>query len=279
MQVLSYGGGTNSAAILAGLLERGERPDLIVFADTGSEWPHTYAHIKEVSEWCAKVGFPGITVIKGGQPQMIKDGSLGAECLRLGVLPSKAYGMGGCSLKWKVEPQRKFLRTLVDDQGIKPADIVQLIGFDADEPERYERAVQLADRNPFAQRFPLIEWEWGRAECVEAIERAGLSQPGKSSCYFCPSSKKHEILELRRRHPVLFGQAIEMERRALAGEGQAPAARMKGLGRGFSWREFVEGADAVKSGVYLSLDDFKLGQTALFSDAGTPEVDCGCYSG
>ena len=35
--IVSYGGGTNSTAMLVGLWERGERPDAIVFADTGGE--------------------------------------------------------------------------------------------------------------------------------------------------------------------------------------------------------------------------------------------------
>ena len=37
---------------------------------------------------------------------------------------------------------------------------------------------------------------WGRDDCVAAIARVGLPQPGKSACFFCPSSKKHEIITL-----------------------------------------------------------------------------------
>ena len=73
--IVSYGGGTNSAAMLVGLLEREERPDAIVFCDTGSEKPNTYAHILEVSEWCATVGFPAIQTIRGSQPRQITDAS------------------------------------------------------------------------------------------------------------------------------------------------------------------------------------------------------------
>ena len=45
--VVSYGSGTNSTAMLVGLHERGEKPDLILFADTGGERPDTYRH-KEI---------------------------------------------------------------------------------------------------------------------------------------------------------------------------------------------------------------------------------------
>ena len=258
LTVVSYGGGTNSAAMLVGLLERGERPDCIVFCDTGSEKPNTYAHILEVSEWCATVGFPTIQTIRGSQPRQIEDGSLERECLRLGAMPSKAMGFGACSQKWKVDPFQKWVKAQAF-----PAKPTRLVGFDADEPQRMERAQGYEDKL-CERRYPLIEWDWGRDECVAAIARAGLSQPGKSACFFCPSSKKHEILTLRDEYPELLARALEIERRALAGEGQAPAFRGKGLGRHFAWADVVKMADA---------------QLCMFSDAGVPEMDCGCYDG
>jgi hypothetical protein len=35
MNIVSYGGGTNSTAMLIGLWQRGVKADLILFADTG----------------------------------------------------------------------------------------------------------------------------------------------------------------------------------------------------------------------------------------------------
>jgi hypothetical protein len=264
MQIVSYGAGTNSTAILVGLWEHEERPDAIIFADTGGEKPHTYTHILVVNEWCKKIGFPQIVTVKGSQPQQLADGSLQNECIRLGVLPSKAYGFGSCSMKWKIDPQRKFDKEFALINGIELSDITRLIGFDADEPSRMERAIENAHRTPSKQRFPLIEWGWGREECVEAIARAGLPQPGKSACFFCPSSKKQEIFALGKEYPDLLAIAIEMERKALAGEGNAPALRANGLGRSFSWATLIANEKA---------------QGKLFSDAGAPEVDCGCYDG
>jgi hypothetical protein len=261
--VMSYGGGTNSTAMLIGLHERGERPDYCTFADTGSEQEYTYRHMAAVNAWCESVGFPTITVVKPTQPMMVSDGSLFNECVRLGRLPSKAYGNGSCSLKWKVEPQNRWNRRLAETLGVELSQIVRLVGYDADELPRYERAKALADKQPTRLRFPLIEWDWGRDECVDAIARAGLPQPGKSSCVMCPSMKKHEILTLRKNYPETFASVLEMERRAMAGEGQAPQSR-SGLGRTFSWQEFIAKSDA---------------ELCLFSDAGTPEMDCGCYDG
>jgi len=205
-----------------------------------------------------------VVTVKGSQPQQLIDGSLQAECLRLGVLPSKAYGFGSCSMKWKIDPQRKFDKEFAAANELEISDLTRLLGFDADEPNRMERALANAHRTPTKQRFPLIEWDWGRDECVEAIARAGLMQPGKSACFFCPSSKKPEILLLRRDNPELLNVALEMERKALAGDGNAPASRAAGLGRSFSWADLIRNDES---------------QCKLFNDAGAPEVDCGCYDG
>ena len=269
LHFVSYGGGTNSTAMLIGMMERGFRPDAITFADTGGEKPHTYDHLARVNEWCKKVGFPEITIVKGSQPAQLRRGSLEAECLELGTMPSKTFGFGNCSQKWKIDPQNKFDRDIAALLGVSLADIIRYVGFDADEPSRAERALKLyrervaAGKPVTENQFPLVEWDWGRDECVEAIERAGLPQPGKSSCWFCPSSKKAEVFWLRDHHPDLLQRAITMEQRALNGEGNAPIpTAVKGLGRHWSWKDLVEG-----------------GPTCKVSDAGTPEIDCGCFDG
>lgn len=265
IQIVSFGGGTNSTGMLVGMYERGERPDAIWFADTGGEKPHTYQHIKDVSDWCESVGFPRIETLSGPTvwgPQMVRDGSLEAECLRLGTLPSKAFGFSQCSVKWKLEPANKRLKMYLNEHGLTQDDVIRCVGFDAGEPQRYERAVGLLERNPkmVRQRFPLIEWDWDRDDCIAAIQRAGLKQPGKSSCFFCPSSKKAELREMQIFYPDLLNRALEMERRAMAGEGQATAAKC-GLGRSFVWGDFINA---------------ELDQLEMFSDAGVPEIDCGC---
>jgi 3'-phosphoadenosine 5'-phosphosulfate sulfotransferase (PAPS reductase)/FAD synthetase len=80
--VASFGGGTNSTAMLIGMADRGEPVDLILFADTGGEKPHTYAHRDEFSEWLAANGMPPITTVL--QPETLE-----ADCLRRNALPGR----------------------------------------------------------------------------------------------------------------------------------------------------------------------------------------------
>ena len=58
----------------------------------------------------------------------------------------------------------------------------------------------------------------------------------KSACFFCPASKKEEIVWLREHHPELLERALAIERNA-----QAKLTTVKGLGRSFSWSTYLDG--------------------------------------
>lgn len=247
MIVCSFGGGVNSTAMLIGMHERGERVDLILFADTGGEKPHTYAHVIEMSEWLVAHGMPQVITVKAPNE------TLEQSVIKLHNLPSIAYGFKTCSQRFKKEPQEKFIRRYLKDRAADSSlrvdgEITRLFGFDAGEPQR-------AKDIP-GNRYPLIEWDWGREECAEAIDRAGITQPGKSACFFCPSSKKPEIMLLRQQYPVLALRAVAMEK-------NADLTSIKGLGRSFAWGDLYAADDA---------------QAKLFPDSPI-EIDCGCYDG
>jgi len=248
--IVSYGAGTNSTAMLVGLHERGERPDFILFADTGGERQGTYRHCDAVSDWCESVGFPRIvTVRKGGREETLEE-----NCLRMKMLPSLAYGFKGCSHKYKIEPQEQWANNHEPCKAAWKAGgkVLKLIGYDADETHR----AKIPEDKKYTYRYPLVEWDWGREECIEAISRAGLPQPGKSACFFCPSTKKREILELKRTHPELL-------ERALAMEANAELTSVKGLGRSFAWADFIKASEDQMS-LFLTND---------------LEIPCGCYDG
>jgi hypothetical protein len=273
--ILSNGLGTNSYAVLAGIAERGLRLDANVFADTGDERPEIYRSMEVLDRWCERAGLPRVEVVRASTPKQREDGSLYAQCIRLGELPSKAYGKTACSMKWKITPQMQHMAAWGEARGIPLEKITRLIGFDADEHVRVHRGLARGAERKYREAYPLYEWGWDRDECVAAIARAGLPQPGKSACFYCPSSKKHEILDLRDKHPDLLARALEMERRAIAGEGQAPAFRGIGLGRSFHWGNWLQEYDgaAAKGAAFLAA------QRDLMSDAGVPEPDCACADG
>lgn len=237
MNVIAYGAGTNSTAMLVGLHERGESADLILFADTGGERPETYRHLQIVSDWCKSVGFPEIVTVKDPSRTLEED------CLIRKQLPSIVFGFKSCSLRYKKQPQDSYIKKNVI------GEYTRLIGIDAGEQYRAKEFD--------GTRYPLIEWNWGRDECVSAINRAGLPQPGKSACFFCPSSKAHEIKRLQIENPDLLIRALAIEANAFEN-----LTSMKGLGKDWSWTEMIKFNDA---------------QIDLFKNH--IEEPCGCYDG
>jgi hypothetical protein len=232
---VAYGGGTNSTAMLCGFRERGIVPNLIAFADTGSEMPETYAHVdymkSKVREWW---NLELHVVHKTYQGRFE---GLERACLRLRQLPGLAYGKRSCSSKYKHEPQERILKREMRAQGVAVA--IKAIGYGYDEPRRYAN-------KPFGHAlttklhevfwYPLVEWRWTRGDCIDAIQRHGLPLPGKSACFFCPGRKKTEVFELRDKHPELLTRALAIEDAA-----QETNTTDRGLGGQSShWRKWLD---------------------------------------
>lgn len=261
MNIVGYGGGTNSTALLIGMHQRGIPVDLILFSDTGGEQPHTYDYLPVMDEWLKAHAMPGITVVRytdqNGDRLTLED-----ECLRSGTLPAIAYGYKKCSLKHKIGTQDKFCNNHppcreVWDRGER---ITKFIGYDAGEERRRDHAIvyDIVDKK-YKKEYPLIDWDWFREDCIAAIQQEGLPLPGKSSCFFCPSMKKNEIRTLYHQHRDLYDRAIAIEDGA-----QANLISVKGLGRSWSWREFVEA------------DKNQEAMCWMFPETDMP---CGCYDG
>ncbi len=235
MRIVNYGGGKNSTALLIEAVRRNERPDLILFADTGGEKPETYQHNARFGAWLVARGFPEITTVRAALP----DGAttLEGECAINGTLPSKAFGQSRCSSKWKIRPQEAFLRSRADVQELWASGgrLECWVGFHADEQSRIDRQrhYDTLDQR-YYHRHPLAEWDMGEAECLAVIAASGLGAVPKSACFFCPSSKKHEIRALGRKHPDLLDRAIEMERRA-----RPRLTGIAGLGGYFAWEDYL----------------------------------------
>lgn len=245
--IVSYGGGTNSTALLVGMVNEQIRPDAILFADTGGEKPETYSYVDYFSKWLVSKGFPAIEIVRyrTKNDELI---TLEEYLLSRQVLPPIAYGFKSCSDKFKIRPQRKFLKA--NFPGCK---FNQFMGIDAGEPKR----VRESNDPKFTNVYKLIEWGWNRERCKSEILKAGLCLPGKSSCFFCPNMKRPEILALSK---DLQERAISMERAA------APnLMEIAGLGRDYKWEDLIN-ADENQMKMFED-DDYR----------DTPP--CECYDG
>ena len=267
--VVAYGLGVNSTAMLVEFANRGIMPDLILFADTGGEKPETYAYLPVIQQYLKEVNFPEVITVQY-QPKTAPYHTLEEQCLQTGTLPSLAYGGKSCSLKYKRSCQDKFIlsRFPPDEAIANGRRVVRAIGFDASEKRRTYAGVVKAigldvgenhrltwarspkkdnqkqsreawlDEHFFSYWYPLMEWGMDRAACEQVIRDAGLPVPMKSACFFCPASKKHEIIWLREHHPELMERALAIETNALPN-----LTSVAGLGRSFNWGEFLADID------------------------------------
>jgi hypothetical protein len=280
---VAFGGGTNSTAMLCGFRERDIKPDLILFADTGGELPETYEHVMEMDTQCRIWWGVGIGTVRKTYQGGFE--GLENECRRGNKLPALAYGSRACSMKYKNQPQNaelcRRLRELghawpsvpskkrleamgktrlewVTENCPEKRPSIRAIGFDAGENHRPRQS-----EDPWAQNwYPLLDWKWRRQECIEAIARHGLTQPGKSSCFFCPAMKRGEILRLKRAKPEYYARALAIEANATT----------RSIGRGLGgekmrW-EHVDSNDDAQAKLWDWLDTHD-----------ESPIPCGCYDG
>ena len=268
--VVAYGLGVNSTAMLVEFAKRDIVPDLILFADTGGEKPETYAYMPVIQEYLKSVVFPPVVTVRY-QPKTATYHTLEEQCLTTGTLPSIAYGGRWCALKYKRHPQDRMILARFPPSELisRGCRVVRAIGFDASEKRRTYAGVVKAigldagerhrltwakpkpgererrssreawlDECYFSYFYPLYDWGMDRAACEESIRGAGLPVPAKSACFYCPASKKKEIVWLREHHPELLERALAIEANA-----QPNLTSVVGLGRSFAWADFLAALD------------------------------------
>lgn len=235
--IVSFGGGTNSTAMLIGMAKNGFKPDHILFADTGGEKEGTYHYIKYFNQWLLNNGMPKIEIVKYKTKHGIEL-TLEQDIINNKTLPAIAFGFKTCSQKFKIAPQEKFIKQRYSNERIN-----HFIGFDAHEQRRIKE-------NPLENHFnfyPLIDWGWTRDLCIAEILSEKLCLPGKSSCFFCPNMKKGEILTL----------SDDEKRRVKFIEANAKnKVEMAGLGRQYAWTDLLD-ADAIQIKMFDDLDMYQ----------------------
>ena len=238
IRIVSYGGGTNSTAMLIGMVLKELKIDHILFADTGGEKKMTYEYIEYFNNWLLKKNMPKIEIVK----YKTKHGeilTLEQDIINNKTLPAITFGFKTCSQKFKIQPQEKFIKEYYPNE-----EIIHYIGYDLGEHRRVKE-------NPLEGHtniFPLIEWGWNRKKCIEVISEAGLSLPGKSSCFFCPNMTKFEILRLSEdeKDRVKFIEANAKDK-----------VEMAGLGRQYAWTDLLK-ADETQYNLFDDLEMFQL---------------------
>ncbi len=220
--VLSLGAGVQSStlALMAAHGEITPMPEAAIFSDTMHEPASVYTWL----DWLEKkLPFPVIRVSKGDLDKsattvrISKDGN--AYCKTgLPVFFNGGAGIASrqCTEDFKIVPIRRACRELVAEDlkawrraKSKVPLVSQWIGISLDEVTRMK-----ASRDPWiTNRWPLIEKEMKRHDCIRWLEAHGYPRPPRSACRFCPYKSNNEWRLLRDNEPVEFEKAVDFERR------------------------------------------------------------------
>ena len=205
LQVLSFGGGVQSTAMLL-MIHEGTlpKPDVVMFADTGSELPETIEHIEtNARQFIEDVLQIPFIVCRSHR------GSLHGDYMRLQALPM--IGVRSCTGNFKIDPQRRAIREIVGRRnGVLMAQC--WMGITTDEAERKPKVKDKREPMWVEKIYPLLDLvPTSRDEC-QALNLKYKWEVIKSGCWCCPYAGSQHWLDLKANHPDLFSIALEMER-------------------------------------------------------------------
>lgn len=195
-EILSYGGGLNSSAMIVYKVEvLKQPPDLVICADTKDEFKHTYEAFKYYREYCRRKNIPFVMVNNKGK-------RLYDHCIEKKIIPSRMKR--DCTTKFKIRPIRRYIRAKYGEK----ENFIMDIGID------YGEATRMSDSQVkyIKHRYPLVDNKINRNDCTKILKERGLMIPPKSGCWYCPFTKKQGWIDLQRKNPELLDASIKLEK-------------------------------------------------------------------
>lgn len=223
-RALSLGAGVQSTT-LALMAAHGEiePPDVAIFADTQWEPRAVYEHLA----WLRSpnvLPFP-VNIVSIGDIRVSIRERRNTTGGRFTAIPwhtvnadgSERMGRRQCSSEYKLTPIMREIRRLL---GKRPRDPIPagsvdvLIGISWDERHRMRDARQAYMVN----RYPLVDKQMTRTDCLRWLERHGYPKPPKSACIGCPFHDDAAWRDMRDNRPEEWAEAVEYDRMLRTGD-------------------------------------------------------------
>lgn len=212
MRFLSLGAGVQSTVMLMlSIRDEIERPDHVIFADTGWEPEGVYKHVQWCKKQCKKAGIPFHEVSNGNIRMSAFQKGRTIMMPVFTINKNGEKGMVGrrvCTSEYKIIPVRRKMRELLGyqpKQRIPVGETEVMVGISTDEARRASQPTDKWVENV----FPLIDpMRFSRADCQSWWEQhyphVNLT---KSSCIGCPFQSDQAWRERKIHHPVEFEDA------------------------------------------------------------------------
>lgn len=211
-RVFSCGGGVQSTACLVLAAQGKIEYNTFIFANVGdqAESPLTIKYVNNILKpYAQDHGIEWIDVrISSSNEQKL---DLYTQLLRTDIksigIPVHMKGGGpahrDCTAEYKIRPIAKWMRANANGGVLGK-------GISTDEPHR---ATPSRENDCYTSEYPLIDLGISRNDCLIIAKEAGLPQPPKSSCWFCPFKTTDQWTTMRREMPDLFEKAADLEKR------------------------------------------------------------------
>lgn len=215
--VLSLGAGVQSStmALMAARGEIGPMPDCAIFSDTGWEPKAVYDWL----DWLTKqLPFPVYRVSKGNIRDDVINGR-NSTGQRFAAMPffmtdsdiPRGMGRRQCTYEYKITPIRKKIRELLGlskGQRAGRFNVELWMGISTDELVRMKESRDKWIYN----RFPLIEEDMTRQQCLNWMQERQYPKPSKSSCIGCPFHNDKFWREMKKNQPGEFADAVDFDK-------------------------------------------------------------------
>jgi len=214
---LSLGAGVQSSAllVLACTDDRVPKPDIAVFADTGDEPAWVYEYLEVLKEFAEPYGVEVVVAQKGVLSEWVIDRQkAGKRFVTVPLFTKNADGSKGmmrrqCTREFKIDPIIQAVRTHL---GYKPKQRVKervrcMLGISLDEIQRMKDSWH----GWITHSWPLIDLSIRREDCYKIIEDAGLPEPQRSACVYCPFHSDAYWQWMKNDHPEEFQKAVDFD--------------------------------------------------------------------
>jgi len=212
MRIFSYGGGVQSTAVLVLAAQGRVHYDHFLFANVGedSENPDTLDYFKNVAMPFAEQH--DIDLLQVGRDDTIR-GRIFSELRDIPIpmrMNTGAPGNRKCTELFKIRVVDRWVNQNRNGHN----HYVVGLGISTDE---IQRARSIESKEVYKglykkNEYPLIDMRLSRNDCRQLVIDAGLPQPPKSSCYFCPFHNDQAWYEMRQKRPDLFFDAVKIEK-------------------------------------------------------------------
>lgn len=211
--IISLGAGVQSStmALMAAHGEITPMPDCAIFADTQCEPSYVYEQLEYVRE---RVPFPIISVTKSSLvDNLFQDDFSQIPAYFDATKRRLKKGRRQCTYQWKIVPVYRAIRDFYGVKGKRLPDgfVTEWLGISTDEAGRMKDSRE----GWIEHRYPLIEKEMSRTDCLNWLTSHGYKAPKRSACTFCPLQSKDEWREKRERGGTDWTQIQSVEQRLL----------------------------------------------------------------